>query len=195
MHMCNQSKALHELQKGFHVSDPKPKVRRSPARNTAPETHIQLEGSAAPHDAGKGKTPGMGSWQTITIDDAFSLTNTIYSNIFDIFTKCNADREFIKDITLRLRGYIQESHLQLIALKAIATLPQVICQRTQSKSKTTEDVKVMQRRMEIWKSFDVTELLKETHVLQRKIRKLSAQEPLKDKARYSPARSNREKHQ
>lgn len=95
--------------------------------NGAGDNH--LEGSG-PHGARKGETPAMRCWPTTTLDDAISLISTIYnkivafspSNILEIL-KCNAAKEFVKEITFLLREYIHESHFQTIALEAIATLP------------------------------------------------------------------------
>lgn len=137
-----------------------------------------------------GETPPMRYWQATTIDEAIRLTDTMYnkivtfspSNIFEI-PKCNAAKEFIKEINFLLREYIHASHLQPLAFKAIAILPHLICQRTHSKSKTTENVKAMERRMEMWKKGEITDLLRETQALQNKRRKTAANQIQRDIAR------------
>ncbi|XP_063588678.1 uncharacterized protein LOC134765814 [Penaeus indicus] len=79
----------------------------------------------------------------------------------------------------------EESHHERapIALKIAAILPHLICQKTHRKSKTTDNVKAMRRRMEKWKTGNIHGLLKEAEALQNKIKKISAKKKELDNCR------------
>ena len=121
-------------------------------------------------------------------EEAKTLTENIYnkliafspSNLFSI-PKCNATKELIKEFEFLIKEYTNGTYLQPIALKTLAILPHLICQRTHAKSKASDDIKAMKRRMELWKRGDVLGLLKEAKELQGRRRKSNSKVKKTDK--------------
>ena len=89
----------------------------------------------------------------------------------------------IRETTFLIREYIRESHLSAHALKTLAILPHLLCQRTHEKSRTTEDRKALERRLELWEKGDVQNLVKEAETLQRKVKKNIGKKKEEDKAK------------
>lgn len=129
-------------------------------------------------------------WQTMSTIDAETVTENIYrkivafspNNICEI-PKCNATKELIKEIEFLIREYTNGTYLQPIALKIVAIIPHLICQKTHDKSKTTENVKAIKRRMERWKEGDIHGLLEEAVALQNRHNKSKAKKNEADKCR------------
>ena len=95
-------------------------------------------------------------WQSSSIEEAKEIIQGLYrkvigfspNNLFEIPT-CNASKDLIKEITHLMNEYTSGTHIEEIALTTIATLPHLLCQGTHKKSKTTDDIKALKRRLEI----------------------------------------------
>ena len=106
------------------------------------------------------------------------LTDTIYEKIvafspYTIFEipKCNAAKGLIKEMIYLIRLYTNETHLKSHALKTLAILPYLICQRTHEKSRAVDDRKALERRIELWKKGEIQKLLTEAEAIQKKMNK------------------------
>ena len=117
-------------------------------------------------------------WESMTPERAKEITDSIYekivafspNNLFEV-PRGNATKKMIREMTFLIRQYTGESPIQPFALKTLAILPHLICQRTHEKSKTAEDRKAMERRLELWEKGEVQNLLKEAESLQGRARK------------------------
>ena len=129
-------------------------------------------------------------WEDTTPEQVKSLIDSIYERIvtfspYSLFevTRGNATKKMIREITFLLRQYTGESPLQPVALKILAILPHLLCQRTHEKSKTAEDRKAMERRLELWEKGEVQKLLKEAETLQDRAKKKHGKKKEMDKSK------------
>ena len=118
------------------------------------------------------------------------MTDNIYkkivafspNNIFEI-PSGNATKKMIREMTFLIREYTRESHLSTSALKTLAILPHLLCQRTYEKSRTGEDRKVLERRMKKWEMGEVQSLVKEAETLQKRVKKKVGKKKEEDKSK------------
>ena len=117
-------------------------------------------------------------WEGETPEAVKEVTDNIYkkivafspNNIFEI-PSGNATKKMIREMTFLIREYTRESHLSTSALKTLAILPHLLCQRTHEKSRTGEDRKALERRMKKWEMGEVQSLVKEAETLQKRVKK------------------------
>ena len=127
----------------------------------------------------RGEEPTRRFWQSVPIEEAKRSIEDMYkkvirfspNNLFEILIS-NATKDLIREITYLINEYIASTHLNAIALTTIATLPHLLCQRTHKKSKTSDDIKALKRRLEIWKKGDINALFTEANALQKRRRRL-----------------------
>ena len=118
-------------------------------------------------------------WQSLPSEEAKQKIEHMYkkvigfspNNLFEIPT-CNATKDLIREITYLINEYTAGTHINEIALTTVATLPHLLCQRTHKKSKSSDDIKALKRRLEIWKRGDIDALFTEAMALQMRRRKL-----------------------
>ena len=129
-------------------------------------------------------------WEGKTPEQLKTLTDSIYEKIvafspFNLFEvpRGNVTKKMIKEMTFLIRQYTGESPLQPVALKILASLPHLFCQRTHDRSKTAEDRKAMERRMELWEKGEVQKLLKEAETLQYRAKKRKGKKKDVDKSK------------
>ena len=117
-------------------------------------------------------------WEGKTPEEVKVVTDNIYkkivaftpNNIFEM-PSGNATKRMMREITFLAREYARESHLSESALKILFILPHLLCQRTHEKSRTVEDRKALERRMQLWEKGEVQSLLKEAETLQKRVKK------------------------
>ena len=115
-------------------------------------------------------------WQSWNVEAALEWVNSAYTqivsfsqgNLFDP-PKCGATKTLVEEMTLLIRAYTNTSHAAPLALKTLAVLPHLMLQRTHRKSKGSENVKAVQRRIELWKKGEVKQLLSEAVALQERL--------------------------
>ena len=130
-------------------------------------------------------------WERWPLDEAQEWTNNTYKEVVafspaNLFVppNCNATKSIIEEMTRLLREYTNSSPIAPFAMKALAMIPHLFFQRTHKNSKRSDDIKAVQKRIELWNKGDVEELLKEARALQKRIRgKKGKKSHGKDKAR------------
>ena len=113
-------------------------------------------------------------WEDKTAEEVEEVTENIYkkivafspNNIFEM-PSGNAAKKRIREMAFLIREYTRESNLSTNALKILAILPHLLCQRTHEKSRTVEDRKALERRMVMWEKGEVQSLVKKTETLQK----------------------------
>ena len=102
-----------------------------------------------------------------------SLLDQVYNeivhwrrNIFPLPTG-GGGKMFVCELSRLFNAYYPGSSLEGIALKAAMSLPILILQKPFSKSKASDHIQCIQRRLKLWLSGDLTALLEEGRSIQR----------------------------
>ena len=82
-------------------------------------------------------------------------------NLFFLPTE-KAGKSFIDWLTNLFNAWIDESPLKKIPMKAVMTTPSLLLQKPSKESKSNDHLKALERRMELWQSGDLLELLQES---------------------------------
>ena len=69
-------------------------------------------------------------------------------------------RNFIREVSRLLSEWLHESPLKDIAFKAIMVMSSLLLQKPSQKSKSKYHLRALERRLELWESGEVMELLK-----------------------------------
>ena len=87
-------------------------------------------------------------------------------------------------MVILLNNYIEDSPVAALALKAFFILPKLLFQKTHSKSKKSENVKAVTRRVGLWQANKLDDLLEEAKTIQERLpRPHHNKTPNVDKAR------------
>ena len=71
-----------------------------------------------------------------------------------------AGRKFIEEVSRLISEWLHDSPLKNIAFKAIMVMPSLLLQKPSQKSKSKDHLRPLERRLELWESGEVMELLK-----------------------------------
>ncbi|XP_076047439.1 uncharacterized protein LOC143028975 [Oratosquilla oratoria] len=154
-------------------------------------TNLRPEDANPPHLERQGEREEGRFWQTWQQSRAKEWLDDTYNRIIafspgNLFTppKCNASKRLIEEMTNLLRAYINSSLYAPMVFKTLAILPHLTCQRTHRKSKHSENVQALQRRMEKWEKGEVEQLLMEAEAIQDRLNKgINRKKSPEDKAR------------
>ena len=113
---------------------------------------------------------------TSIITDAYSEIVTWRKNVF-LVPYGKIGREFIDQVTLHINEWNRSSNNQHISLKAAFVLLAVALQKPSPKSKTKDHQEVLSKRLTLWKEGDISKLVREGRILQRRIGKLRTSDP------------------
>ena len=177
---------------------------RIPCRNCRPGVNCRNRGSQEDREGEEREvrdneeqvqqSAGVGQdnryWQGKPLEDVKAVTDTIYekivafspNNIFEI-PRGNATKRLIKEMTFLISEYTRETHLSTHALKTLAILPHLICQRTHEKSRTAEDRKAMERRLDLWEKGEIQKLMREAETLQKRVKKNLGKKKQEDRSK------------
>lgn len=165
---ANCQNAVIQIQDGADRHQPQG-VQGDNPNDTVGDSQENLNGDA---------TRELRFWQRWTHEEAENWIHDAYNQIAtfspnNIFEppRCNATKALIEEKTFLIRAYTNSTQIAPLALKILAVLPHLICQRTHRTSKRSEDIKAVQRRMELWKRGDVSKLLDEARTLQQRLHK------------------------
>ena len=81
-----------------------------------------------------------------------------------------AGRKFIGEVSRLLSEWLHDSPLKDIAFKAIMEMPSLLLQKPSQKSKSKDHLRASERRLELWESGEVMELLKESDTVQKNMK-------------------------
>ena len=113
------------------------------------------------------------SWSGIGVDAFTSALDLAYSevcgwkrNIF-MLPSGGSSKAFVAETAGLLSAFATHSALESVALKTCMVMPALILQKPHKNSKSHENLKCVTRRMELWKSGDISALLHECRAIQR----------------------------
>ena len=81
-----------------------------------------------------------------------------------------AGRKFIGEVSRLMTEWVHDSPLKDIAFKAIMVMPSLLLQKPSQKSKSKDHLRALERRLELWESVEVTELLKVSDIIQKNVK-------------------------
>ena len=81
-----------------------------------------------------------------------------------------AGKLFIDELTKLFNAWIVDSPLKKKAMKAAMIMPSLLLQNPSKESKSKDHLKALERRMELWQSGDLLELLQESLMIQRNLK-------------------------
>ena len=73
-------------------------------------------------------------------------------------------------MTKLFNAWIAGSPLKKIAMKAVRIMPSLLLQKPSKESKSKDHLEALERRMELWQSGDLLELLQESLTIQRNLK-------------------------
>ena len=79
-------------------------------------------------------------------------------------------RKFIGEVSRLMSGWLHDSPLKDIAFKAIMVMPSLLLKQTLQKPKSKDHLRALERRLELWESGEVMELLKESDIIQKNMK-------------------------
>ena len=103
---------------------------------------------------------------TKIIDDAYAQVVHWRPNLFQIPSGA-CGKQFVTELTCLFNAFAPESDMESIALKAAMTLPSLMLQKTNAKSKTRDHISCLQHRLSLWEKGNISNLLKEGRALQK----------------------------
>ena len=105
------------------------------------------------------------------------------NNLFEP-PKCTATTNVAKEMAEIINCYTQDKPFAPYALKTLFSLPKLFFQKTHRKSKTSENIKALTRRVNLWQNNSLDELIEEARTIQRRMpRPSSRSKGEEDKAR------------
>ena len=81
-----------------------------------------------------------------------------------------AGKKFIGEVSRLMSEWLHDSPLKDIAFKAIMVMPSLLLQKPSQKSKSKDHLRALERRLELWESGEVMELLKESDTIQKNMK-------------------------
>ena len=81
-----------------------------------------------------------------------------------------AGRKFIGEVSRLMSEWLHDSPLKDIAFKAIMVMRSLLLQKPSQKSKSKDHLRALERRLELWETGEVMELLKESDTIQKNMK-------------------------
>ena len=103
---------------------------------------------------------------TLAIDRAYAEIVHWRRNVF-LLPSGKVGREFVRELSRLFTAYAERQPIELIAMKAAMTMPALLLQKPDIKSKARDHVKCLERRLQQWSSGDIDELLREGRTIQQ----------------------------
>jgi len=103
---------------------------------------------------------------TLAIDRAYAEIVHWRRNVF-LLPSGKVGRDFVRELSRLFTAYAERQPIELIAMKAAMTMPALLLQKPDIKSKARDHVKCLERRLQQWSSGDIDELLREGRTIQQ----------------------------
>ena len=81
-----------------------------------------------------------------------------------------AGKKFTGEVSRLISEWLPDSPLKDISFKAIMVMPSLLLQKPSQKSKSKAHLRALERRLELWESVEVIELLKEGDTIQKNMK-------------------------
>lgn len=105
---------------------------------------------------------------THRLNEAYSIVAHWKRNIFSV-PSGNAGKSFVSELARQHRSYAEGSALESIALKAATVMCILLLQKPTRTSKSCDHVNCIERRLPLWKSGNIAELLFEGMTIQQRL--------------------------
>ena len=110
------------------------------------------------------------SWNWKELITSYETVVFWRKNLF-LIPSGKAGWKFIGEVLRLMSEWLQDSPLKDIAFKAIMVMSSLLLQKPSQKSKSKDHLRALERRLELWESGEVMELLKESDTIQNNIDK------------------------
>ncbi|KAK3891111.1 hypothetical protein Pcinc_004980 [Petrolisthes cinctipes] len=178
----SQGESQHDRrQDEVRVPDTPP---QPPQRNPPPPQPPQLDPNVVENER------GIFTWKGLTAEAITRWVSNTYLEIVgwsahNLFEppKCAATTKIAKEMVILLNQYIQDTPFAPHALKIFFMLPKLFFQRTHNRTKTSENVKAVTRRVDLWLTNKLDELLEEARAIQKRPTRLPLNQKNENKAR------------
>ena len=152
------------------VENPDPEPRSSPdTRNQEPGNFFIPEISILPRLT---KDSDEVVWGNIPYRELAAKLDSIYEdmvlykkNLFKI-PSGKAGKEFVAELPFWLRQFNRSTKLNGVALKAVFVIPTLLLQKPSAKSKAKQHLLSLERRLKLWRSGNLDELIREVRHIQ-----------------------------
>ena len=99
------------------------------------------------------------------LSDAYEQIVYWRKNLFMLPTG-KAGKRYINETTRLMNAWTEESPLQKVAFKAIMVMPSLLLQKPSKNSKSRDHIAALERRLLLWHSGEILDLLKEAQTIQ-----------------------------
>ena len=89
-----------------------------------------------------------------------------------------AGKRYIDEVSRLMNAWVEDSPLKNIAFKAIMVMPSILLQKPSKNSKSKDHVKALERRLCLWNSGNILELLKESKAIQNNLQSINKPETI-----------------
>ena len=178
---CLRKKTQKILSQHDDNSLPSPAPSTTPITPSVPQTQTPPHHKQVPQTIREDMRNERGNfvWKDLTKEAATRWVDNTYreivgwsaNNLFEP-PKCAATTKLIKEMVFLLNNYNQDTPLAPLALKIFFILPKLFFQKTHKKSKTRENVKAVTRRIDLWQTNNLDELLEEARTIQNRLPRL-----------------------
>ncbi len=80
-------------------------------------------------------------------------------------------KEYVEECSRQKNKWIDDGSLHLISIKALMVLPSLLLQKPSKTSKIKDHVEKLRKRLDLWKSGNVDDLVREAHFIQSRLSK------------------------
>ena len=121
--------------------------------------------------------PPSFTWGSVSGTNFSSLLDSVYNEVIHWRRNCfsvpfgKAGRGFVNELSRLYLAYGSASALESVALKATIVLPILLLQKPNRTSKTKEHIACLARRLPLWSSGELMELVREGRALQQRLPK------------------------
>ena len=109
-----------------------------------------------------------GAEMAIEIENAYHKIVTWRRNVF-LIPSGKAGKAFVVEIARLIRSYAEASTLESIALKAVVVMQALLLQKPHTRSKAREHSEHLSRQLDLWRSGDISSLVREGCAIQRRL--------------------------
>ena len=110
---------------------------------------------------------------TRKVDEIYAEMVKFRRNLFKL-PSGKAGKDFVSELAYWLRQFNQRSKLNKIAIKFLMILPTLLLQKPSPKSKAKQHLISLQRRLELWKTGQLDDLIREARHIQSGFKKSNA---------------------
>ncbi len=116
-------------------------------------------------------------WGLLSLSNISQVINAIYEEV--VFWKRNlfmlpsgkVGKEYVEECSRLINEWVNDGPLRLVAIKALMIMPSLLLQKPSRTSKSKEHAEKLRKRMDLWKSGNLDELVREVRFIQSRFKK------------------------